>query len=133
MLIDKELLDFLTALARTSLHQHYDLRNSENDDSQRMLNAIEPGTVIPIHKHSLTSEDVIVLRGIAEEVFFDDEGKETGRYQLVPGGETLAILMHTSRVTLWDSTISLKPVPQTCRAFAQVSSNSVYGGKIIRQ
>lgn len=93
MLINKQLLDQLTAQAQASprLRMHYDLRDSVEDESQRMLNAIEPGTVIPIHKHSFTSEDVIVLRGIAEEVFFDDEGKETGRYQLIPGGDTPAI------------------------------------------
>ena len=52
-----------------------------------MLNAIEPGTVIPIHRHTMTSEDVVVLRGRAEEVFFDVDGKETGKWILVPGGE----------------------------------------------
>ena len=93
MLINKTLLDSLTAQAKATprLRMHYDLRNTPDDESQRMLNAIEPGTVIPIHKHSLTSEDVIVLRGIAEEVFFDDQGKETGRYQLIPGSDTPAI------------------------------------------
>ena len=93
MLINKELLDTLTEQAKASprLRMHYDLRDSVEDESQRMLNAIEPGTVIPIHKHSATSEDVIALRGIVEEVFFDDEGNETGRYQLVPGGDTPAI------------------------------------------
>ena len=93
MLINKKLLDSLTAQAKVSprLRMHYDLRNSPDDESQRMLNAIEPGTVIPIHKHSATSEDVIVLRGIAEEVFFDDNGNETARYQLVPGSDIPAI------------------------------------------
>lgn len=78
MLINKELLDNLTAQAKASprLRQNYDLRDSSNDESQRMLNAIEPGTVIPIHKHSVTSEDVIILRGIAEEFFLTTkEGK----------------------------------------------------------
>jgi cupin fold WbuC family metalloprotein len=42
---------------------NYDLRDSKEDESQRMLNAIEPGTVIPIHRHTGTSEDVIILRG----------------------------------------------------------------------
>ena len=65
---------------------HYDLRDSVDDESQRMLNAIEPGTVIPIHRHSMTSEDVIVLRGRAEEVFYDASGAETGRWLLTPGG-----------------------------------------------
>ena len=93
MIIDKTLLDRMTALAQDSprLRMHYDLRDSADDESQRMLNAIEPGTVIPIHRHTMTSEDVIVLRGRAEEVFFDDKGKETDCWLLVPGGDTPAI------------------------------------------
>lgn len=93
MIIDKEILDNLTAQAKASprLRQHYDLRDSVDDQSQRMLNAIEPGTVIPVHRHTMTSEDVIILRGRAEEVFFDNEGKEIEKYPLVPGGDVLAI------------------------------------------
>lgn len=93
MLIDDSLLDQISVQAKNSsrLRQHYDLRDSADDESQRMLNAIEPGTVIPIHRHTMTSEDVIVLRGRAEEVFFDDKGNETGRWLLVPGGDTPAI------------------------------------------
>lgn len=77
MLIDKELLDNLTAQAKASprLRMNYDLRDSKEDESQRMLNAIEPGTVIPIHRHTGTSEDVVILRGKAEEVFFDERGE----------------------------------------------------------
>ena len=56
-----------------------------------MLNAIEPGTVIPIHRHIGTSEDVVILRGKAEEVFFDDRGNEIGRWLLLPGGDIPAI------------------------------------------
>ena len=93
MLIDKRLLDELTARALVSprLRMNFDLRDSVEDGSQRMLNAIEPGTVIPVHRHTMTSEDVVVLRGRAEEVFFDDHGKETGRWLLVPGSEMPAI------------------------------------------
>lgn len=63
MIIDTELFDNLTAQAKTSsrLRMNMDLRESENDESQRMLNAIEPGTAIPIHRHTMTSEEVIVL------------------------------------------------------------------------
>lgn len=88
MLIDNSLLDQITAQAKSSLRlrQNYDLRDSVEDTSQRMLNAIEPGTVIPIHRHTMTSEDVIILRGRAEEVFFDGQGRETGRWLLTPGG-----------------------------------------------
>lgn len=87
MNIDKVLFDNLTAQAKESprLRMNYDLRDSKEDESQRMLNAIEPGTVIPIHRHTMTSEDVIVLRGRAEEVFFDETGAEVSRCLLVPG------------------------------------------------
>lgn len=93
MLIDKELLDSLTKRAKASprLRVNYDLRDTIDDESQRMLNAIEPGTVIPVHRHSMTSEEVIVLRGKAQEVFFDDKGNETGSWLLIPGGDTPAI------------------------------------------
>ena len=93
MQIDKTFLDTLTAQAKVSprLRMHYDLRDSTDDDSQRMLNAIEPDTVIPVHRHNETSEDVIILRGRAEEVFYDEEGNEIGKYPLVPGGVTPAI------------------------------------------
>ena len=88
MTIDKPLLDRLTELAKQSprLRMHYDLRDSAEDGSQRMLNAVEPGTVIGVHRHRWTSETVAVLRGTAEEVFFDERGNETGRFRLTPGG-----------------------------------------------
>lgn len=93
MLIDKELLDYLTSQAKASprLRMNYDLRDTKDDQSQRMLNAIEPGTVIPVHRHTMTSEEVIILRGRAEEVFFDDKGNETAKYPLIPGGDIPAI------------------------------------------
>ena len=88
MIINTELFNTLTAQAQVSprLRQHYDLRDSAVDSSQRMLNAIEPGTVIEVHRHTGTSETVAVLRGVTEEVFFDEEGNEIGRYRLTPGG-----------------------------------------------
>ena len=93
MVIDKKLLDDITLKAQNSprLRMHFDLRDTTEDDSQRMLNAIEPGTEIPIHRHTNTSEDVVVLRGRAEEIFFDETGKETERWLLVPGGDQPAI------------------------------------------
>ena len=93
MLIDNDLFAILTAQAKSSprLRMHYDLRDSIEDESQRLLNAIEPGTVIPVHRHTMTSEDVVVLRGRACEVFFDETGRETGQWELVPGGAFPAI------------------------------------------
>lgn len=76
MQINKELLDNLTAQAKASprLRMNYDLRNSTEDKSQRMLNAIEPESVVPIHRHKKTSETLVVLRGRVVEEFYDDSG-----------------------------------------------------------
>ena len=65
MLLNTELLDTLSAQAKASprLRMNFDLRNSSDDQSQRMLNALEPGTVMPIHRHRGSSETVVVLRG----------------------------------------------------------------------
>ena len=65
MKIDKELLDKLTEQAKASqrLRMNYDLRNSAEDRSQRMLNALEPGTVMPVHRHLKSSETVVCVRG----------------------------------------------------------------------
>ena len=65
MIIDKVHLDKVFAQAKASprLRVNYDLRNSAADKSQRMLNALEPGTIMPIHRHHASSETVIVLRG----------------------------------------------------------------------
>ena len=76
MKIDNTLLDNLTAQAQASprLRMNMDLRNSSADTSQRMLNAIEPGSVVPIHRHRKTSETVVVLRGRVVEEYYDDAG-----------------------------------------------------------
>ena len=76
MKIDNILLNNLTAQAKESprLRMNMDLRNSSADSSQRMLNAIEPGSVVPIHRHQKTSETVVVLRGRVVEEYYDDAG-----------------------------------------------------------
>ena len=95
MLITQTLLDTLTAQAKVSprLRQHFDLRNSEHDQSQRMLNALEPGTVLPIHRHLHTSESVAMLRGKAVWIFYDDQGHETSRHLIEAEGETPGIVV----------------------------------------
>lgn len=77
MRIDTKLLDDLTTQAKLSprLRMNLDLRNSPNDSSQRMLNAIEPGSRVPIHRHRKSSETVVVIRGALREVFFDETGQ----------------------------------------------------------
>ena len=90
MLIDKTLLDALTARAKTSsrLRMNYDLRNSPEDHSQRMLNALEPGTVMPIHRHRNSSETVVVLRGKVKWLYYDDNGSLTDSF-IVEAGSNL--------------------------------------------
>ena len=93
MIIDKHILDELTAQAKASprLRMNLDLRNSAADQSQRMLNAIEPGSVLPIHRHRTSSETVVCLRGHFEEYFFDVSGARTLVVDMVPGGVVLNI------------------------------------------
>ena len=93
MVIDRQLLDELTAKAKASprLRMNMDLRDSAEDQSQRMLNALEPGTVLPIHRHRKTSETVAILRGRAVQYLYDDEGNETDAVLLEAGGEIPAM------------------------------------------
>ena len=87
MKIDNILLDKLTAQAQASprLRMNLDLRNSLEDGSQRMLNAIEPGSVVPIHRHRTTSEVVVMLRGRAVQYLYDEQGRETDAVLLAAG------------------------------------------------
>ena len=74
MKITQAILDDLTAKAKASprLRMNLDLRNDENDSSQRMLNAIEPGSPLSIHRHQKTSETVVCLRGRLVEEFYQE-------------------------------------------------------------
>lgn len=89
MFFTKEILDKLSARAKENprLRQSMDLRNSPEDLSQRMLNALEPGTVMPIHRHKGSSETVVILRGKIRWIFYDDNGNETERVTLDANGE----------------------------------------------
>ena len=82
MKIDKSLLDSLTQKAKESprLRMNLDMRTSAEDGSQRMLNALEPGTELPIHRHRKTTETVVILRGSATQYFYDDNGNVTEHY-----------------------------------------------------
>ena len=89
MVINKDILDKLTIQAKSNprLRQAMDLRNSSEDGSQRMLNALEPGTVMPIHRHHASSETVIILSGKIRWMFYDESGKETESIMLDANGE----------------------------------------------
>ena len=93
MIITPQTLDNLTAAAKASprLRMNLDLRNSPEDGSQRMLNAIEPGTVMPIHRHRSSSETVVCVRGHFEEYLYDDSGALVETVDMVPGGNVLNV------------------------------------------
>ena len=93
MVIDSLLLDKLTDQAQASprLRMNLDLRNSAADSSQRMLNAIEPSSVVPIHRHQKTSETVVVLRGRVVEEYYSSDGVVEASYELSAGGPICAL------------------------------------------
>ena len=101
MKITQALLDSLTEQAKASprLRMNYDLRNSAEDQSQRMLNAIEPGSPLPIHRHTKSSETVVCLRGRLVWEFYEevqgDSGSEAGmrveEVELTPNGPVVAL------------------------------------------
>ncbi len=94
MKITQAILDDLTAKAKESprLRMNLDLRNSAEDQSQRMLNAIEPESVVPIHRHQKSSETVVCLRGRVVEEFYDElERICTEAIELTPNGPVVAL------------------------------------------
>ena len=86
MEINKDFLGklFEQAVENPRLRQNFDLRTSSADNSQRMLNALLPGTVVPVHRHPHSNENVILLCGKLVEIFCDDDGNETERIPLDP-------------------------------------------------
>lgn len=94
MKITKAILDSLTELAKESPRRrmNMDLRNGEDDQSQRMLNAIEPESVVPIHRHQKSSETVVCLRGRVVEEYYDElERICTEAIELTPNGPVVAL------------------------------------------
>ena len=99
MIIDKKLFDELSAQAKASprLRQAYNLCNTPDDTSQRMLNALEPGTVMPIHRHLASSVTVTLLRGKICWHFYDDAGNKTESVILDANGDVRCINVEKGR------------------------------------
>ena len=99
MNITQQILDKLTEEAKASprLRMNMDLRNSVEDNSQRTLNALEPGTVLPIHRHHESSETIAILRGRIQWIFYDDAGVETERVTLDADGELRCLVAERDR------------------------------------
>ena len=93
MIIDKELLDDLCekAIESQRLRMNYDLRDTEEDGAQRMLNALQCGTIIPIHRHRDTSETAFVLRGKVKWLFYSDNGNVEESYIVAPDSEIFGL------------------------------------------
>lgn len=109
MKITQAILDNLTEQAKASprLRMNLDLRNSDADQSQRMLNAIEPGSPLPIHRHRHTSETVVCLRGRLVWEFYDElERICTERIELSPNGQVVALNIPAGQ---WHTVRALEP------------------------
>ena len=96
---------FDKVLLNPRLRQNYDLRNSD-DNGQRMLNALMPGTDVPIHRHTQSNETVILLCGKIIEILYDDTGNETERFHLDP---TLGNFGCVIPAGVWHSVDVLEP------------------------
>ena len=99
MIITKEILDELTAKAKENprLRCNLDMRNSSDDQSQRMLNALEPGTVMPIHRHLASSETVVIIRGRIRWMFYDEQGRVTESTELWSDGDVRMLNVEKGR------------------------------------
>lgn len=88
MKIEQQLLDRLSEEARKNprLRTNYDLRTGNDDQSQRMLNALEPSTVVPVHRHRNTTETLVVVRGRLRELLYNDQGELTDSFEMAAGG-----------------------------------------------
>ena len=94
MKITQAILDGLTEQAKTSerLRINLDLRDSSEDGSQRMLNAIEPRSIFPIHRHQKTSEVMACLRGKLRVEYYDELGRIcSDSFIIEPGGLNVAV------------------------------------------
>ena len=84
--VDNKLINdlFDKAVVSDRKRMNYDLRTSSNDGSQRMLNALLPGTSVPVHRHPRSNENVLLLQGKLVEVIYDVAGNESERIHLDP-------------------------------------------------
>ena len=86
MIIDENLLDKVTQQAKESprLRMNFNLHESLDAKAQRLLNALEPGTILPIHRHPHTAETYIVVRGKLRMMFYDENKNVTQTFELNP-------------------------------------------------
>lgn len=128
MIIDQKLMDDLSAQAKANprLRQAFDLRTTPEDNSQRILNAVEPGTFLPIHRHRGSTETIVVLRGKIVQYFFDDNGNKTASFELAPNTAQVAMSVPVGQ---WHALESLEEgsVIFECKdgAYAPLTENDI--------
>lgn len=95
MKLDKVLFEKLGTEAAISprLRKNFDLRDSENENGQRMLNALQPGAFVPVHRHLDTGEVCICIYGSVIERYYDEQGEEIASFTLTAGGECPGVLI----------------------------------------
>ena len=101
-----------------------DLRNGPEDVSQRMLNALEPGTVMPIHRHHDSSETVVIVRGKIQWVFYDENGNETERVVLDADGDPRMLNVEKDR---WHSLVCLESGSVLYESKSDIFQTDLYG------
>ena len=114
-LIDKSLLDTVTSGAKESnrLRMNYNFHDSLDAPCQRLLNALEPETIVPIHRHQHTSETYILLRGKLRMMFYNDDkeiieetvlSSESTNYGIhIPAGVWHAMEVLTSGTVIFET------------------------------
>lgn len=120
MLIDDQFLDTIQDQAKHSprLRQNYNLHESLNEKSQKLINVLEPGTQFKIHRHRNNIACVFVLRGCVDYIFFDELGQEKERFHLDPqkgnyGIKIPAGIWHSMVVNESSAIIEVKDGPFT--------------------
>lgn len=108
MIIDKKLIDSLILKAQNDsrLRTAYDLRNSTDDSSQRILNVLLPGTQVPIHRHLHSSETTIIIHGRLTIVYYDEKGQEKERIDLSAQDNITAVQIEKGR---WHGVLVTEP------------------------
>ncbi|MCQ2236719.1 MAG: WbuC family cupin fold metalloprotein [Bacteroidales bacterium] len=127
MIISNELMDELLVKAATSERRriNLDLRNSEQDTSQRMLNALMPDTVVPMHRHTATAETIVLLKGRVTEILFNDEFVEIQRIDLDKEQGNVGLQIPTG---IWHTIIAHEPsviIEMKDGAYAPLTSSDV--------
>lgn len=108
MVIDNETLDKLVEEAAKSprLRMNLDMRTTPDDHSQRMLNALQPGTVVPVHRHPMSTETVCVLRGKIRETYLDEDGRVVRQEEIEAGSGCPFCVVPKG---MWHTTEALAP------------------------